>query len=164
MESLRRLCNDIKKDGTVWLIIVMLFVKFIPSSWLHFRGLCHYYNFDPYAKKGYIALAVQVYLWLPILEWQHLAIRQNPGWQHVSLVNVYNTDQRKLHQIVEMLNQAMWNCYSCDGIEFLEFLNWQPWPIYSTNALLWPSHHSSVIGLLSENIRWYSNYNYHVVV
>ena len=35
--------------------------------------------------QGYVALAVQVYVWLPILE-----------WQHVSLVNVYDTDQRKL--------------------------------------------------------------------
>ena len=43
--------------------------------------------------QGYIALAVQVYVWLPILE-----------WQHVSLVNVYDTDQRKL----DLKHQRTW--------------------------------------------------------
>ena len=161
MESFDRLCVDIRKDGGLRLIVVMLAVKMVPKSWLHFEGLYHYYDF--YRSTGYIAIAAQVYIWLPILGWRPLAIRQYRDYQHVSLVKVYDTDEWQLQQITAMLDDAMRQ--SGNGTK-IEFLKWQPWPIYSTNALLWPVHHASIFSLMntSTNISWYSGYNYHLVV
>ena len=161
MESFDRLCTDIRRDGTLRLIAVMLAVKMVPKSWLYFRGLYHYY--DLYRRTGYIAIAAQVYIWLPILGWRPLAIRQDRECQHVSLFNVYDTDEWQLQQITATLDEAMRQ--SANGTD-LEFVKWQPWPMYSTNALVWPAHHASILHVMqtNTNIRWYSGYSYHIVV
>ena len=139
----------------------MLLVRLLLSSWLSFRGLQHSFRMDPRTNCGFVYLAVQVDVWIPIFGWRSLAIRQDPDWQHVSLFTVYNASYETLQRLVAVLDQAMHR--SCDGAE-LELLYWQTWPVYSTNALIWPSYHSSIIGLLSGDIVWYSSYTYHVVV
>ena len=161
MMSFRRLCEDLSKDGTPWLILKMMLVKMLPCSWIRFRAIQHRFQMNDWTGKGYVFLAVKAEMRIPMLGWRSFAIRQNPEWQHMSLFTVSDASYDWLRGIVAALDDSMCHKNDC---EVLEFLNWQPWPIYSTNALVWPQHHWSIEELRCDKITWHSSYTYHVVV
>ena len=158
MDSIHRLWIDLQRDGGPMLIVSMLLVKLLPLSWIRLRGLSHRYHYNPLVQQyGYVMLMVEVHVWL--LGWRRLAIRQDAQWQHLSLFSVSNTSDEQLQRITRALDGALRR-----GRSALDFLHWQAWPCYSTNALVWPPHHHAITALLGEGVRWYSSYTYHVVV
>ena len=157
MHSWRRLWIDLERDGGPKLIVSMLLVKLLPQSWIVMRGLSHRYHYNSMHGYGYVMLVVQRHVWM--FGWRRLAIRQDPQWQHLSLFSVSNASEDQLQQITHALDGAMRRSGSA-----LDFLRWQTWPCYSSNALLWPPHHDAITALLGDGVWWYSTYTYHIVV
>ena len=161
MDSWNRFWIDIERDGGPMLIITMLLVRLLPPSWLRIRGMRHRYDYNPVHGYGYVALAVEMHTWMPLLGWRLLSVRQDPQWQHLSLFSVSSaaSGEERLLEITRALDDALQRSGTT-----VDFLQWQAWPCYSSNAFVWPPHHDAITAQLGECVWWYSSFTCHVAV